>query len=155
MKIEPYGCRIHKGLIQVKLCFYLEPTDPRYNEHHVYVIDETSREWLRGYKGKVDATGNPIDKDAYDTWFAALPHIWRDNPFNNHFIYVDVEATGNDILKQAHDSFNEFFGGWCESKDMMTVWQSKLRPQFIPKVLTSSQLALATTRLAQIKEMVI
>lgn len=155
VKIEPSGCCIHKGWIQVRLSFYLEPTDPRYNEHHVYVVDTTSQAWLRGYKGKVDSMGSPINQADYDTWVAGLPHIWRDNPFHNHFIFVDSTTSATEILKQAQDSFNEFFAGWAEGKDMTQVWLSKARPMLTSKTLSPAQLSSANTRLSQIKAMVL
>jgi len=155
IKIEPSGCYIHKGRIQVRLCFYLEPTDPRYNEHHVYVVDETSQEWLGGYKGKVDAMSSPINQADYDTWIASLPHVWRDNPFHNHFIFIDADTTDSEILKQAQDAFQEFFDGWCKGKDMADVQHSKVRPAFVAKVLTAYQQLTCQNKLSQIKAMVI
>ncbi len=155
IKIEPSGCCIYKGWIQVRLCFYLEPTDPRYNEHHVFVVDETSLQFKNGYKGKIDADGNPVNQADYDAWIASLPHIWRDNPFHNHFIFIDADTTDSEILKQAQDAFNEFFAGWCEGKEMADVWHSKVRPVFVTKVLTADQQLTCQNKLSQIKAMVI
>ncbi len=36
-KVEPKGCVERHGNVQVKLSFYLEPGDARYDEHHVRV----------------------------------------------------------------------------------------------------------------------
>ena len=154
-KIESSGCCIHKGWIQVRLCFYLEPADPRYNEHHVYVIDETSQAWKKGYKGAKDSMGSPVNQADYDAWIAGLPHIWRDNPFHNHFIFVDAVTPNTEILKQAQDSFNEFFAGWSEGKDMLDIWRSKVRPTLMSKTLSPAELTSTNNRLSQIKAMVI
>ncbi len=154
VKIEPSGCVIHKGKIQIRLSMYLDPIDPRYSEHHVYVVDETSQKWKNGYKGAKNPDGSPIQAD-YDAWIASLPHVWRDNPFNNHFIYVDADIPVADVKSQAQAYLNEFFTGWSEGKDMGAVWHSKPRPQFVSKTLTPMQLATVQTRLDQIKVMVI
>lgn len=155
VKIEPSGCCINKGWIQVRLSMYLEPTDPRYNEHHVFVVDETSRKWLNGYKGVVDTMGSPVDQANYDAWIDSLPHIWRDNPFNNHFIYVDETDSNATILLKIEAAFTEFFNGWSQYKEMEEVWHSKARPQLVSKTLTLTQITAANTRLTQIKAMVI
>lgn len=65
-----------------------EPSDKTYQLHHVYVVDETSQAWLRGYKGKLDSEGSPVNLVDYDAWVATLPHIWRVNPCLCHFIVV-------------------------------------------------------------------
>ena len=36
-EIEPSGCCERNGMRQIRLCFYLEPGDARYSEHHVKV----------------------------------------------------------------------------------------------------------------------
>ena len=155
IKIEPSGCGIYKGWIQVRLCFYLEPADPRYGEHHVFVVDETSQEFKDGYTGVVDAEGLPTDQSDYDTWVVSLPHIWRDNPFHNHFIFVDFNTPLTDIIKSAKEAFDEFLAGWKVGLDGNQVWHSRPRPKFVAKTLTAGQLALANMKLAQIKMMVI
>jgi hypothetical protein len=155
VKIEPSGCCINKGNIQVRLSMYLEPTDPRYSEHHVFVVDTTSKEYLAGYQGKLDAEGSPVDQADYDKWVDGLPHVWRDNPFNNHFIYVDGSVSTTEILEQAQDYLQEFFDGWSKGDSPEKIWQSKIRPVVTEKTLTPTQLSTANTKLNQIKVMVI
>lgn len=176
VKLEPSGCVIHKGNIQVRLSMYLEPADARYSEHHVFVVDETSPEWLKGYPGEVktipvsqlslETNGSwtilsedqgqvtiPADQADYDAWLAGLPHIWRDNPFHNHFIYVDGSATDAQIQKQAQDYLAEFYAGWSQNQKMEDVWHSKFRPRFTEKVLTSTQVTAVEARLSQLKSL--
>lgn len=155
VKIEPSGCCIYKGRIQVRLSFCLEPTDPRHSEHHVYVVDEMSPLFKSGYKGKLGAMGAPVNQADHDAWIASLPHVWRDNPFHNHLIYVDATTSNAEILRQAQASFQEFFAGWSDGKSMIQVWKSKPRPVFAAKVLSPQQLTTANNKLAQIKAMVI
>ena len=53
-EIEPSGCCERKGMRQIRICFYLEPGDERYNEHHINapVIPKS------GYPSKKDGRGN-------------------------------------------------------------------------------------------------
>jgi len=76
-EIEESGCCERKGMRQVRICFYLEPGDSRYAEHHVR------------HDGK-----------------------WKTNPFHNHFIRVAIDATDEDIAKQAEALLPQFYGKW-------------------------------------------
>lgn len=154
-KIEPSGCCIRNGWIQLRLCFYLEPLDQRYSEHHAYVVDTTSPQWLSGYHGMTDSMGNPMSQADYASWVASLPRIWQDNPFHNHFVFVDITDTDISIRREIQKAFHRFLAGWIAGKDMGDVWRSKERPQFAAKNLTPEQLLLANARLEQIKAMVI
>ena len=42
-EIEPSGCCEFKGYIQVRVCTYLEPSDPGYDIHYVY--NEETMAW--------------------------------------------------------------------------------------------------------------
>ncbi|GAG19174.1 unnamed protein product, partial [marine sediment metagenome] len=53
-KLEPSGCGVHKDRVKLRISMYLEPSDPYYEKHHVYVPDPTSPEYLNGYQGEVD-----------------------------------------------------------------------------------------------------
>jgi len=120
-KIEPTGCAVHKGKVQLRLSFYLEPGDPRYEEHHVQVpiIPEG------GYPGEVDAEGSPVDQDHYNSWLESLPKVERDNPFHNHFVYVDADATDDEIEQLLVESLEEFFGIWAGGEDILKAWKPK------------------------------
>lgn len=89
-KIEPTGCSVHKGKIQLRFSFYLEPSDPRYIEHHV----------------KVDG-------------------VIRDNPFHNHFVYVDADMPDAEIEQLLAESLEEFFGIWAEGEDIRKAWRER------------------------------
>ena len=107
-EIEPTGCCEHKGMRQIRLCFYLEPGDARYNEHHVNmpVIPKN------GYPGKKDEQGQPESMDDARSWVDSLPKKWQTNPFHNHFIYVALDATDEEIAKQADALLPQFYGQW-------------------------------------------
>ena len=113
-EIEPTGCCERNGMRQIRLCFYLHPGDARYNEHHVNipVIPEG------GYPGKKDEHGQP-DKD-FRAWLDTLPKKWKTNPFHNHFIQVPLNATDEEIAKQADALLPLFYGKW-ERKERMAV----------------------------------
>ena len=87
-RINKTGCHVRKGNCQIRLDFYLEPTDPRYADRYLHLVDTTSPEYLAGYKGEVDEFGNPKDQADYDAWLASLPHVWTNTPFHTHFIYL-------------------------------------------------------------------
>jgi hypothetical protein len=119
--IEPTGCAVRMGKVQLRIAMYLEPDDPRYEEHHVQVtiIPEG------GYPGEVDAEGSPVDQEHYNSWLASLPKEWRDNPFHNHFVYVDADATDDEIKQLMAESLDEFYGIWAESEDILRAWKER------------------------------
>ena len=93
IRFEPSGTSVHKGDLKIRLDFYPQPEDKSYSMHHVFVVDETSPEFLDGYKGEVDKDGNPIDFTDYEKWIEGLPHIWRTNPALCHFLTVKPDIT--------------------------------------------------------------
>jgi len=107
-EIEPTGCCEHKGQRQIRLCFYLEPGDARYKEHHVDcpVIPKD------GYPGSKNSDGSPRSEKKHKQWHNALPKKWQTNPFHNHFIYVALDATDEDIAKQAEALLPQFYRQW-------------------------------------------
>lgn len=98
-KIEPTGCCVRKGKVQLRFSFYLESTDPRYEEHHVQVLD---------------AEDIPTGE-------------WRNNPFHNHFVYVNADVCDDEVRQLLADSLEEFFGIWSRGEDILKVWKSKGR----------------------------
>ncbi|MFA5436358.1 MAG: hypothetical protein WC372_10020 [Candidatus Neomarinimicrobiota bacterium] len=108
-KIEPTGCCERKGLVQIRLCFYLDKDDYGYGKHHIQVPDFTDAK----YEGKVDELGNPVDMDAYKKWVDSLPKIWQNNPFHNHFIYVDPDTSELEIFDLAEAYLHEAYIKWA------------------------------------------
>ncbi len=135
-KLEPTGCAARKGKVQLRFSFYLEPDDPRYEEHHVQVpvIPEG------GYPGEVDAEGSPVDQEHYNSWLESLPKEWRDNPFHNHFVYLDADATDAEIKQLMAESLDEFSGIWTEGEDILKAWKTrslKSKRQFVAGDMSS------------------
>jgi len=122
-KIEPTGISVRHGKVQLRLSFYLEPGDARYEEHHVQVPVIPPE----GYLGEVDTEGNPVDENAYNAWIESLPKVWQVNPFHNHFVRVSSDATDMEIANLLRDSLAEFYGMWNRGEDIMKVWKAKGR----------------------------
>jgi len=113
-KIEPTGCCERKGMRQIRLCFYLEPGDVRYAEHHLNLPVMPKD----GYQGAKDERGNPDSIDDYKAWRDTLPKKWQTNPFHNHFIRVPLDATDEDIAKQAEALLPQFYAQWKRGKKL-------------------------------------
>ncbi len=94
VKIEPSGCCERKGMVQVRLCMYLELDDYGYEKHYVQVPVFPPE----GYPGKVDVTGAALDIKDYEKWVKGLPLVWQNNPFHNHFIYVEPDTMDDEIM---------------------------------------------------------
>ena len=112
-EIEESGCCERKGMRQIRFCFYLEPGDARYSEHHVNlpVIPK------EGYKGKQDKHGQPDSIDDYKAWRNALPKAWQTNPFHNHIGFFPMDAT-EDIIKQGDALLPLFYGQWSRGEKL-------------------------------------
>jgi len=125
--IEPSGCGIHKNRGKLRLDFFLNPDDPHYDKCHVYVVDSTSEEYQKGYQGKVDEQGNPLDSEDYQKWLDSLPHIWRDNPFHSHFIYPDKGTTDTELKAKIESCLSYFYHFhqhcWNNNKRFVDEWK--------------------------------
>ncbi len=93
---NPSGTHIKDGYLKVRLDFYPLPESKSYESQHVYVVDESSPEFLAGYKGLLDKDGNP-DPIEYQKWLDELPHIWRVNPCLCAFVIVPEAITKDDL----------------------------------------------------------
>jgi len=113
-EIETSGIEVQDGLVRVRFAFFCEPFDPRYNEHHVQVPDVSSNEFKAGYQGKIDERGSPVDQKDYDKWLDSLPHVWRNNPFHNHFDLVSADITDAELKALADKRLADFGKAWGE-----------------------------------------
>lgn len=150
-KVDESGSCIQGGLIRVRVNMYLEPGDPGYDEHYVSVPDESSAEFKAGYKGAMDAAGRPKDAAAHKAWLDSLPHIRRNNPFVNHFVYVGHETTAAELKALAQSHLDEFIAGRSAGKTPKQTWDSKKRPTPVPRQLTAADQAKAEEKLASFK----
>jgi hypothetical protein len=93
-KIEKSGCCERKGMIQIRFSFYLDKEDYGYEKH---CIDIPERELTE------EEINNPELAKNVKT-------IKRNNPFHNHFVYLDptitdkkIEDIGNGLLSEAYE----------------------------------------------------
>jgi hypothetical protein len=107
--INKTGCGVRKGNCQIRLDFYLEPSNPRYNDKYLYLVDTTSEKYLAGYKGEVDKDGNPVNQEEWDAWWDSLPRVWVNTPFHTHFIYLPADFTDDDIKAQIELHLPNFY----------------------------------------------
>ncbi len=112
-KIEPTGCGEFHGNVKVRLAFYLEPGDARYDERHYLVpIIPAS-----GYPDEVDERGNPLDLEEYQRWEDSLPKKWVLAPFHNHFLYLPPDVTEDIIVSRANLHLPNFYAAWLQELD--------------------------------------
>jgi len=114
-EIEKSGIHVRDGLVALKFSFYCEPGDPRYNEHYVNVIDETSEAYKKGYSGKVDEHGMP-DPAEIKAWIDSLPKKWQNNPFHNHFDLVSADITDDEIQRLMKKRLTDFGDAWTKGQ---------------------------------------
>ena len=113
-EIEKSGIEVQDGLVRVRFAFFCEPFDPRYAEHFVQVIDQTSKEFKVGYKGKLNEHGMPIDQVDYKKWADSLPKVWQNNPFHNHFDLVSADITDDELKALMDKRLADFGKAWGE-----------------------------------------
>jgi len=104
--IEPSGCGIVKDVAKLRVDCFLNEDDPHFDKCYVYVPVIPPE----GYQGKVDKEGNPKNQADYDAWIESLPHIWQNNPFHSHKIWLpDAGASDNYINEQIERTLNYFY----------------------------------------------
>ncbi len=143
VKIEPSGICERKGMVQVRFCMYLEPTDYGYEKHHVQVSVIPPG----GYPGKVDKQGNPVDQKVYDKWVGSLQKVWQNNPFHNHFIQVEPDIVDTEILDMGMECLKEAYTDWASNKT-----PSPKNKLFTPPVITAARIAVCKARVQSVKQ---
>ena len=108
-KVEPTGCCVRKGMVQVRYAFYLEPGDYKYEAHHVKVPVIPDG----GYPGEVGKDSRPEDREDYRAWLDSLPKEARDNPFHNHFVYFEPEVSDEEINDIGEAFLQEAYIKWA------------------------------------------
>ena len=113
------GCTERYGLVQVRLDLCLEAGDVRWNDPRFYQVDQTSKAFLRGFKGKLDDLGSPVDVEAYAAWRASLPKAWLpERCFHSHFIYLDPYTLRDEQITDAMAlHLPNFYKAWTDEWD--------------------------------------
>jgi hypothetical protein len=122
-RIENSGVAVRGGRVQVRVCFYLDPADTGYDKCHIQMPDFSGA----AYSGELDEFGSPVDEVAYAVWVASLPKVWQDNPFHNHFIYVDAATSEKEIRALMDAHLKEFYLIWSGGGEINTEYREKAR----------------------------
>ncbi len=119
-KINKSGCSERHGNVQVRIDFFLEPTDPRYNDTYIDIP-------------VLDKKGEPTGKTKKQL-----------NPFHSHFLYFPPDVTEAEILKEAEyhlpNFYTAFQNEWDKSPGgMRHGWatEKRIRPIRKDKTLSS------------------
>ena len=88
--INKSGCEERKGNVKVRLDFFLEPDDPRYNDTYIPIIDPE--------------TEKPIGK-------------YQLVPFHSHFIHLDPDFTEEDIKAEMDFHLPNFYKAFQDRWD--------------------------------------
>jgi hypothetical protein len=100
VKVEPSGCTERKGMVQVRLDFFLDEGDARYKERRVEVPERALTE-----------------KEIADPELAAkVPKVTVSVPFHVHFIYVAPGTTNTAILDIAEGFLKQAYGFWSKGE---------------------------------------
>ena len=150
-KFNPTGTHIHGGFLKVRIDLFPDLTDKTYPIHHVQVpvIPE------KGYQGKVDDMGSPVDQKAYDKWIDGLPKVWQLNPALCHFINIKVDTTPlklNRMVKELFDKDTLSLLDDLLSQPVINLkGVMKLKTQAINDKVVSADIGTINTRLSSLE----
>jgi len=130
-------------MVQVRFAMYLDKGDYKYDEHliEVPVMPE------EGYQGEIDEHRMPADIEDYKKWIAGLPTEWQNNPFHNHFIYVEPDTTDKEIMDMGEAFLHEAYIKWASDQKLDLVNQ----PVIFPATVTSAKLSAIDTKIQSLK----
>ena len=100
------------GMVEIMVAFYLEEGDDGYDKYiaeHLVTIPVIPE---KGYEGKVDEMGSPVDQDDYNNWIKFLPTIQQLNPFCNHSIQFEADQLPTDengLTEEAQNNIDYCF----------------------------------------------
>lgn len=102
IKFNETGTHIQHGYLKVRVDIYPSPSDKTYPIHYVDKPIIPSE----GYQGEVDARGNPVDREGYNSWIENLPTKKELNPCLCHFIKIDLETTLGELVAEIGGIFD-------------------------------------------------
>lgn len=143
-KIKSTGGGHHKGVVAVPIEFFLEESDPRYEEH---VVPDVER-YLDEYTGKLDENGWPVESEEFEKWKASIPT--RVNPAHTHFFPADPSISDEEILKTVQEFLPEVLKRWT-NKESMNISNKNLQVEY-PATVTSTRKAECDSRMATIRQ---
>lgn len=89
-KLNKSGCEERKGNVKIRLDFFLEPSDPRYNDTYLPIIDPE--------------TGSPTDE-------------YQIVPFHSHFVHFSPDVTIEDIKVEIDFHLSNFYKAFQDRWD--------------------------------------
>ena len=102
VRVEPSGCCERKGLVQIRFSMYLDEGDYGYAIHHVQVPERPLTE-----------------EELADPKLAKkVPKVWQNNPFHNHFIYVEPETTDEEIMEMGEKFLKWAYAKWTQGEKL-------------------------------------
>jgi hypothetical protein len=110
--VDPSGTCERKGMVQVRLSMYLYPGDYGYEKQYVQIPVFPEE----GYPGEISEGGSPVDAGEYESWVNGLPKEWVNNPFHNHFIYVEPTVSDEEIMNMAEMYLKEAYEQWSNNE---------------------------------------
>jgi len=141
--VEPSGTCERNGMVQVRLAMYLYPSDYGYEKQRVQVPVTPAG----GYLGKKDNMGQPIDTNDYNKWIDSLPKVWQDNPFHNHFIYVEPIMSDEQIMNIGEAFLKEAYAKWSANQPL----DLKNPAVAYPKTVDSARLSAVDAKVQHLK----
>ncbi len=155
LRFEPSGTHIHKGYRKVRFDLIPQPTDKTYAIYHIYYQDETSKEFLRGYKGKLNTEGSPVDQVDYNVWWDGLPKVWKTNPCLLYLLVIDGDETRTQIKQMLLDIFDKDTVSLLKGKLSQPVINlrdvTKLRPPVVASKVNSIDIEAINTRFSSME----
>lgn len=105
MRLVFTGTHIHNAL-KAEFNFMPEVGDLVYPTSRIQVPNQSSNQWLNGYKGELDVFGSPVSILNYDAWLATVPKVWVTNPRLTHFVPIGEMTTKEELLDYIYVQFN-------------------------------------------------
>lgn len=88
-KFEKTGCCERRGMVQIRVSFFLEPDEEGYDDYHIQVPTER-------YSGPRKERGQPADLEDFATWKETCEKKWIDTPCHNHFFRIEPGGAEDD-----------------------------------------------------------
>ncbi len=133
VKIEPSGCCERRGMVQIRLCMYLDSKDYGYEKHYVQVPERSL-----------------IEDEAKDPKLAdKVPKVWQNNPFHNHFIQVEPDTSEKEIMDIAEAFLHEAYIKW--SSDVKLDLVNDDLPFIKPQIVTPQRKSQCEARVESVK----
>lgn len=83
------------------------------------------------------------DDHGYDVHHVQVEGVWQDNPFHNHFIYVEPDMSDVDILKEADKWCKAAYKDWKKDGPIVLKNEKVRWPEVTPERLAECEVLVA------------